>query len=100
MLKIVMLERKFKNYRLNMAGIMQSKQICLIFIVVPQSRKNLRLDQKGRVCNIKKETVVVFTIIKVVIIIVIIIIMIMIIIIIIIIIITIILILMINNYKY
>ena len=41
-----MLARKFASYRLNMAGITQNKQKCLIFIVVPQGRKILvRLDQ-------------------------------------------------------
>ena len=35
-----MLAREFANYRLRMAGITQSKQKCLIFIVVPQGRKN------------------------------------------------------------
>ena len=35
-----MLARKFSSYRLLMAGITQNKQKCLIFIVVPQDRKN------------------------------------------------------------
>ena len=35
-----MLARKFANYRLHMAVITQNKQKFLIFIVVPQSRKN------------------------------------------------------------
>ena len=35
-----MLARKFASYRLHMAGITQNKQKCLIFIVVPQGRKN------------------------------------------------------------
>ena len=34
-----MLERKFTNYRLHMAGITQNKQKWLIFIAVPQGRK-------------------------------------------------------------
>ena len=43
---MLMLARKFANYRLHMAGATQNKQKCLIFIVVPQGRKNLvRLDQ-------------------------------------------------------
>ena len=41
-----MLARKFTNYRLHMVGITQNKQKCLIFIVVPQGRKNfVKLDQ-------------------------------------------------------
>ena len=36
---MLMLARKFANYRLHMAGITQNKQKCLIFIVVPQDRK-------------------------------------------------------------
>ena len=41
-----MLARNFASYRLHMAGITQNKQKCLIFIVVPQGRKNLvSLDQ-------------------------------------------------------
>ena len=36
-----MLARKFASYRLHMAGIIQNKQKCLIFIVVPQGRKNV-----------------------------------------------------------
>ena len=36
---MLMLARKFTNYRLHMAGITQNKQKCLIFIVVPQGRK-------------------------------------------------------------
>ena len=41
-----MLARKFANYTLHMTGIAQSKQKCLIFIVLPRGRKNLvRLDQ-------------------------------------------------------
>ena len=36
-----MLARKFVSYRLHMAGITQNKQKCLIFIVVPQGRKNV-----------------------------------------------------------
>ena len=36
-----MLARKFASYRLHMAGITQNKQKCLIFIVVPQGRKNV-----------------------------------------------------------
>ena len=35
-----MLARKFASYRLHMAGITQNKEKCLIFIVVPQGRKN------------------------------------------------------------
>ena len=35
-----MLARKFANDRLHMAGITQNKHKCLIFIVVPQGRKN------------------------------------------------------------
>ena len=35
-----MLPKNFANYRLLMAGITQNKQKCLIFIVVPQGRKN------------------------------------------------------------
>ena len=37
---MLMLARKFANYRLYMAGITQNKQKCLIFIVVPQGREN------------------------------------------------------------
>ena len=36
-----MLARKLASYRLNVVGITQNKQKCLIFIVVPQDRKNL-----------------------------------------------------------
>ena len=36
-----MLAKKLTNYRLHIAGITQNKQKCLIFIVVPQGRKNL-----------------------------------------------------------
>ena len=36
-----MLARKFVSYRLHMAGLTQSKQKCLIFIVVPQGRKSV-----------------------------------------------------------
>ena len=36
-----MLARKFESYRLHMARITQKKQKCLIFIVVPQGRKNV-----------------------------------------------------------
>ena len=36
-----MLARKFANYRLNIAGITENKEKCLIFIVVPQGRKNV-----------------------------------------------------------
>ena len=36
-----MLARKFASYRLHMAGITQNKQKWLIFIVVPQGRKNV-----------------------------------------------------------
>ena len=43
---MLMLARKFPNYRLHMAGITQNRQKCLIFIVVPQGRKKLvKLDQ-------------------------------------------------------
>ena len=35
-----MLARTFAGYRLHMAGITENKQKCLIFIVVPQGRKN------------------------------------------------------------
>ena len=35
-----MLARKFASYRLHMAGITQNKQKCIIFIVIPQGRKN------------------------------------------------------------
>ena len=45
---MLMLARKFANYRLHMAGITQNKQKCLIFIVVPQQEKILiRLDENG-----------------------------------------------------
>ena len=37
---MLILARKFTDYRLHMAGITQNKQICLIFIVVPQGRKS------------------------------------------------------------
>ena len=38
-----------------MAGITQNKQKCLIFIVVPQGRKNvIRLDQKEEYSTPKK----------------------------------------------
>ena len=36
---MLMLARKFANYRLHMAGITQNKQKCFIFIVFPQGRK-------------------------------------------------------------
>ena len=36
---MLILARKFVNYRLHTAGITQDKQKCLIFIVVPQGRK-------------------------------------------------------------
>ena len=36
-----MLARKFVSYRLHMAGLIQNKQKCLIFIVVPQGRKSV-----------------------------------------------------------
>ena len=35
-----MLARKFASYRLHMAGITQNKQKCIIFIEIPQGRKN------------------------------------------------------------
>ena len=35
-----MLARKFASYGLHMAGITQNKQKCIIFIVIPQGRKN------------------------------------------------------------
>ena len=35
-----MLARKFANYKLNMAGIIQNKQKCLVFIEIYQVRKN------------------------------------------------------------
>ena len=37
---MLMLERKFPNYRRHMARITQNKQKCLIFIVVPEAREN------------------------------------------------------------
>ena len=36
---MLMLARKFANYRLHMAGITQNKQKCPIFIGDPQGRK-------------------------------------------------------------
>ena len=36
---MLMLARKFANYRLYMTGITQNKQKCFIFIVIPQGRK-------------------------------------------------------------
>ena len=49
-----MLARKFASYKLQMAGIKQNKQKHLIFIVVPQGRKNLvRLDQNEGKINMK-----------------------------------------------
>ena len=36
-----MLARKFASYGLHMAGITQNKEKCLIFIVIPQVRKNV-----------------------------------------------------------
>ena len=49
-----MLARKFASYRLYVAGTTQNKQKCLIFIVVPQGRKNLvRLDQNEEKINMK-----------------------------------------------
>ena len=36
-----MLARKFASYGLQMTGITQNKQKCLIFIAVPQGRKNI-----------------------------------------------------------
>ena len=38
---MLVLARKFTNYRLHMAEIKQNKQKCLISIVIPQGRKNL-----------------------------------------------------------
>ena len=47
--------KKFTNLSLHMAGITQNKQKCLIFIVVPQGRKNvIRLDQKEEYSTPKK----------------------------------------------
>ena len=37
---ILMLGRKFANYRLHIAGIAQNNQKCFAFIVVPQDTKN------------------------------------------------------------
>ena len=54
-----MLARKFESYRLYMAGITQNKLKCLIFIVVPQGRKSVRLAQneekKEKKINMKKQ---------------------------------------------
>ena len=36
---MLMVARKFANYRLYMAGITQNKQQCFIFVVVPQGGK-------------------------------------------------------------
>ena len=36
---MLMLARKFANYRLHMAVIAQNKQKCFIFIVVPQRQE-------------------------------------------------------------
>ena len=36
-----MLARKFASYGLHMAGITHNKEKCLIFIVIPQVRKNV-----------------------------------------------------------
>ena len=53
---MLMLSRKFPNYRQHMAGITQNKQKCLIFIVVPQGRKNLvRLDHNEEKENKKRK---------------------------------------------
>ena len=43
-----MLARKFANDRLHMAGIIQNEQKCLIFIVVPQGRKEfwIKMEKK------------------------------------------------------
>ena len=38
---MLMLATKLASYRLNVAGITQNRQKCLIFIVLPQDRKNL-----------------------------------------------------------
>ena len=52
---MLILARKFANYKLHMAGITQNNQKCLIFIVVFQARKNFNsIRSKGRVLNIKK----------------------------------------------
>ena len=52
-----MLASKFESYRLHIAGITQNKLKCLIFIVVPQGRKSVRLaqnEEKEKKINIKK----------------------------------------------
>ena len=43
---MLMLGRKFTNYRLHVAGITQNKQKCLIFIVVPQGKKFTQIRSK------------------------------------------------------
>ena len=50
-----MLARKFARYRLHMARIIQNKQKCLIFIIVPEGRKNflVKLDQNEEKINMK-----------------------------------------------
>ena len=40
-----MLARKFASYRLHMAGITQNTQKRLIFILIPQGRKNVRQNR-------------------------------------------------------
>ena len=56
---MLMIARKFTNYRPHMAGITQNKQKCLIFIVVPQGRKKnlilIRLDQNGEKIRLKNK---------------------------------------------
>ena len=52
-----MLAKKIVNYRQHMAGITQNKHKCLIFMVVPQGRKNfsqIRYQNEEKV-NIKKK---------------------------------------------
>ena len=48
-----MLARKFVSYRLHMAGIIQNKQKCLIFIVATQGRESVEKEEEKKI-NMKK----------------------------------------------
>ena len=48
-----MLARKFVSCRLHMAGIMQNKQKCLIFIVATQGRESVEKEEEEKI-NMKK----------------------------------------------
>ena len=47
-LKKLMLARKFVSYRLHMAGIIQNKQKCLIFVVATQGRKSVEKEEEKK----------------------------------------------------